>query len=151
QTPPDFSGVYLSNPHRASTSSADRKHFDANLVYETLADGFPVVLTVTQTANDIQVTEIQSGAKSTKQFTFRGEESEKKGNPPAFRARLSKRELRADYSTEKRTYLGGSMTVPIQERWNLSPDGSTLTISSSWDGTHTFARQVTLESALANV
>ena len=117
---------------------------------KTLDEGSPLVLTVVQTTDGIKVTEIQNGIKSATEYRFRGGRAGKNaGAQGAGLARIKKDTLILEYTMQELTVLGSKFRESVRERWTLSPDSNTLTIRSTHNDTQIYARQASLESALA--
>jgi len=155
---PDFSGVYLRSSSTISSGlrpgkGITQQQIDSGQeVMKTMDEGSPLILSVTQTTEGIKVTEIQNGAKSANLYLFRGGKTDKShtvGVQGASRARINKDTLILKFTMEEVGPFGGAIKESVEERWNLSPDSSTLKIRSTRNGTQTFTRQASLESAMA--
>jgi len=153
----DFSGVYLRNisPHPLDFHGwkglTPAQIAAAEQFQKILDEGFPLVLVVSQTADEVAVTEIQNGVRSTSHYRFRGanpgKSSGARPHPDGY-VRSKKDALVLDYTMEEVGPFGGTEKGEVHETWNLSPDVKTLTIRSTREGTETFTRQASLEDAL---
>lgn len=157
QNAADFSGAYLRNNspsdlHSSPGKSTTQQIALAQEMLKTLDEGSPLVLAVTRTTDGVKITEIQNGVRSANQYYFRTGKSSKThaaGIHEVSRARIKKDTLTIDYAMEEAMPWGATITEQVHERWNLSPDSRTLTLHSTRNGTQTFTRQASLESALA--
>ena len=182
QGPPDFTGVYLLHPEarpqrkakadKRATSRGNSRALEfveaMDRIEESIEAGSPLVLTVNQSEDTLEVTRHQNGITSTIQYNLKGRETRNRGPwglVTRDRANLKKRKLVIE-STVEAGGLGGfdvtgnSLAYPangqrIKETWELQPDAQTLRIRSTFPlysggaGFEPYSRQASLEAALA--
>jgi hypothetical protein len=154
QNAPDFSGVYLRNPAksyaRPGKSGLDQRVRLFQEFDQALDEGSPLILVVTQTANSIEVTKIQNGAKVTSHYDLKVSRSRKDppgGSKSSGRARFNKGTLLIEYNAPL-PFL--TATFRVEEKWQLSPDSRALAVQSLPSSKpQTYTRQPSLELALA--
>ena len=155
---PDFSGVYLRNSSTPLLGlrpghGVTQPQIDLwQQTLKTLDEGSPLILTVSQTTDEIKVTEIQNGVSSATRYRFHHEKSSKAhraGARATSHARIKKDTLILDYTMAEEAPSGGTVAELVHERWNLSPASATLTIRSTRNGTETYSREASLQSASA--
>jgi hypothetical protein len=116
---------------------------------QNLGDGSPQVLVVRQTPDEIEITEIQNDARSTRHYLTYKLKSQKVHSLGTGRAKIRKKTLLLDYAAAIPLLTSGSVSIPVNEDWKLSSDLRILTINSTLAGTETYTRQPSLDSALA--
>jgi len=160
QNLPDFSGVYLrdraKSELRAGAGWRGQRIRQFQEVEQALDDGSMLILVVTQTAESIEVTKIQNGAKTTSNYDLNMSKSKRahsSGSGSAGHARFRKGALVIHSSGfEPSDWYGGTgLFYSVTERWELSPDSRILTVrrTPSRSGIETYSRQPSLDSALA--
>jgi len=159
QNVPDFSGVYLQNPKKTGLrpgKNSTVQHIQALEEVEQAFEGPPLILVVTQKSDAIETTKIQNGTQDIGYYRLTSSNSKKARLDSVGRAKLKNRTLLIEY-TANRPFeeLPLLPTIEkIEEKWELSPDASLLTIRRSISPfsvseLDTFVRQASLDSALA--
>jgi hypothetical protein len=154
QNRPDFSGVYLRNRAKtglqAGAGTLGQRIRLLQDVERALDDGSPLILVVTQTADLIETTKIQNGARSTNHYDLNGSKPKKvhsRGSESIGRAKFNRETLLIEYNAPLQ-FRG--MTFRVKEKWKLSLDSRILTIQPLPSGeTETFTRQPSVDSARA--
>ena len=154
QNAPDFSGVYLRDRAksglRAGAGALGQRIRLLQEVDQALDDGSMLILVVTQTADSIEVTKIQNGAKATSHYDLSSSKSKKvrsRGSDMAEHAKFKNQTLLIEYKARLSWF---ATPIRVKENWQLSPDSRILTIQPQPFGeTETYTRQASLDSALA--
>ena len=137
QAKPDFSGVFL----RTETTANGRS--------ET---AIPRILDIKQTADEVQVTALQNGETAVAHYPLGGKKTEK------VQARLKgnylqvKTTVKWQFSSAAWLWPTLPLSETVSEKWELSPDGSQLTIKmqgAGSDESEAYVRKPSLEAAKA--